>query len=129
MTKGNKLPYIGSGVITLIALAIMVAKPFGENLNDTAHLMLGGILIALAFWIFKPFNLPYFAGVLFVSCFALALGLRPTVVFSGFTQPALWTLIPALFFGFTLQKTGLGERIVLVLLKMFKPTYLSLVIA
>ena len=69
----------------------------------------------LANRIFKPFKLSYSAGGLFLAFFALALGLKPGIVFSGFTQSAIWTLIPALFFGFTLQKTGLGKRIALAI--------------
>ena len=129
MTHKIKPSYIGSGLLVLIAIIIMVIKPFSANLNDTAHLMFGGILISLSIWIFKPFNLSYSAGGLFLACFALALGLKPAVVFSGFTQSSIWTLIPALFFGFTLQKTGLGKRVALAIIKLFKPSYGSLVLA
>ncbi|MDR0463713.1 MAG: anion permease [Treponema sp.] len=129
MTKKIKPSYIGSGLLTLIAIFIMAARPFSANLNDTGQLMLGGILIALGIWIFKPFNLSFSAGGLFLAFFALALGLRPAAVFSGFTQSSIWTLVPALFFGFTLQKTGLGKRIAMAIIKLFKPSYLSLVLA
>ena len=115
--------------MVLIAFIIMTLKPFSGNLADSAQVMLGGILIALSIWIFRPFQLSYSAGGMFLAAFALALGLKPGVVFSGFTQSAIWTLVPALFFGFTLQKTGLGKRIALAVIKLFKPSYLSLVIA
>ena len=127
--KKKPIPYIGSGLLLLIAVVIMIAKPFSANLSDTAQLMLGGTLITLGIWIFKPFNLSYSAGGMFLTFFALVLGLKPAVVFSGFTQSAIWTLVPALFFGFTLQKTGLGRRIALAIIKLFKPSYVSLVIA
>jgi anion transporter len=129
MIKQIKPSYIGSGLLTLIAVIIMAARPFSANLNDTGQLMLGGILISLGIWIFKPFNLSFSAGGLFLAFFALALGLRPAVVFSGFTQSSIWTLVPALFFGFTLQKTGLGKRIAMAIIKLFKPSYISLVFA
>ena len=129
MAQKIKASALGSGLLALIAVIIIAAKPFSANLNDTAQLMLGGIVIALGIWIFKPFNLSYSAGGLFLAFFALALGLKPAVVFSGFTQSAIWTLIPALFFGFTLQKTGLGKRIALAIIKLFKPSYISLVFA
>ena len=129
MTQKNKISYLGSGLLTLIAIILMTVKPFSASLNDTAQLMLGGILITLSIWIFRPFNLNYSSGGIFLAFFALALGLKPAVVFSGFTQPALWTLIPALFFGYALQKTGLGKRIALTIIKMFSPSYVSLVFA
>ena len=99
------------------------------ELSTMAQLMMGGIVITLAIWIFKPFKLSYSAGGLFLASFALAVGLKPAAVFSGFTQSAIWTLIPALFFGFALQKTGLGKRIAMGILKLFKPSYTSLVLA
>ena len=124
-----KTPYIGSGLLLLIAVIIIIAKPFSADLTDTAQLMLGGVLITLGIWIFKPFDLSYSAGGMFLTFFALVIGLKPAVVFSGFTQSAIWTLIPALFFGYTLQKTGLGRRIALAIIKLFRPSYVSLVIA
>ncbi|MGI6119528.1 MAG: hypothetical protein ACOYIB_02985, partial [Desulfosporosinus sp.] len=47
----------------------------------------------------------------------------PATVFSGFTSPALWTLIPALFLGFVLAKTGLGKRIAYLGMKSTKLSY------
>ena len=129
MTGKFKLSYLGSGLLTLLAIIIMAAKPFSASLNDIGQMMLGGILISLSIWIFKPFKLSFSAGGLFLAFFALALKLSPAVVFSGFTQSSIWTLIPALFFGFTLQKTGLGKRIALAIIKLFRPSYTSLVFA
>ena len=127
--KKLRLSYVGSGLFAIIAIAIMALQPFSANLADSAHMMLGGVFITLGIWIFKPFDLPYAVGGMFMAAFALTLGLTPTVVFSGFTQPAIWTLVPALFFGFTLQKTGLGRRIALGIIKLSKPSYISLVFA
>ena len=129
MVKKMNVSYLGVGLLTIIAVFIMAAKPFSAGLSGTAQLMLGGILIALSIWIFKPFNLSYSAGGLFLAFFALACGLQPATVFSGFTQSAVWTLIPALFFGFTLQKTGLGRRIALAIIRLFKPSYITLTLA
>ena len=127
--KKENIAYFGSGLFVLLALFIMFNKPFQVNLNDTAHLMLGGIMISLGIWIFKPFDLPYSVGGFFLGFFGLSLGLKPAVVFSGLTQTAIWILIPALFFGFVLQKTGLGRRIAIGIIKLFKPSYVSLVFA
>jgi anion transporter len=57
----------------------------------------------------------------------LLIGLDSGVVFSGFTQTALWTLVPAFFFGYTLQKTGLGKRIAMGVIRCCKPTYTALI--
>jgi len=114
--------------MALIAIVIMIMRPFND-LDDTAHIMLAGIIIALCIWIFKPFKLTYAIGGLVLALFGLLIELPPTVIFSGFTQPALWTLIPAFFFGYTLQKTGLGRRIAMAVIKICRPTYISLIFA
>jgi len=129
MTKNITISHIGSSVMVLIALVIALAKPFSEGMDSTSHIMLGGIIVTLCIWIFKPFNLPYAIGGMFLAFSALSLGILPSVAFAGFSQSAVWTLIPALFFGYALQNTGLGKRIALVIIKMFKPSYASLVFA
>ena len=130
MKHGSEIGrYLGSGSLVAFAVTIMFSQPFSANLGSTAHFVLGGVLITLSIWIFKPFDLTYSAGGLFLAFFSLANGLKPAIVFSGFTQSAIWTLIPALFFGYTLQKTGLGKRIALAVIRLFKPTYTSLVLA
>lgn len=122
-----KFSHFGSIVMVIAAVAVMIVRPFEPD--DTAHFMLGGILITLCIWIFKPLGLSYAVGGLFLALYALMLGISTDIVFSGFTQAALWTLIPAFFFGYALQKTGLGKRIALTIIKLFKPTYPSLVFA
>jgi di/tricarboxylate transporter len=52
-----------------------------------------------------------------------------STVFSGFTHTAIWTLVAALYFGFVLKKTGLGHRIAFMILKLFRPTYVSMILA
>jgi len=115
--------------MVLIAVLIAVSRPFSENLSAYGHTMLCGLIITLSIWIFKPFNLSYSTGGLFLAFFSLAIGLKPDTVFSGFTQQAIWIMIPALLFGHALLKTGLGKRIALAIIKLFKPSYISLVFA
>ena len=128
MIKSIRIPYAGTGLMLLIAGVIMARRPI-VDLDDTAHIMLGGILIALCIWIFKPLKLTYAIGGLVLALFGLLVGLAPAVVFSGFTQTALWTLVPAFFFGYTLQKTGLGRRVAMAVIKICRPAYVSLIFA
>lgn len=123
------IKYTGSALFVLTGLMVIILQPIPEGLDSTGQLMLGAVLITLAIWIFKPFDLPFSMGAIFLALFSLAAGLKPVDVFSGFTQTAIWTLIPALFFGFVLQKTGLGRRIAFGVIKLFKPSYLGLVLA
>ncbi|MCL2698630.1 MAG: SLC13 family permease [Oscillospiraceae bacterium] len=128
MLKSIRTSHIGSVIMTLTAIFIMTARPF-EDLDSSAHTMLAGIILALCIWIFKPFKLTYAIGGLVLALFGLFVELPSTVIFSGFTQTALWTLIPAFFFGYTLQKTGLGRRIAMTVIRICRPTYTSLIFA
>jgi len=126
--KKEQLKYIGCGAFVLAAVAIILARPFA-GLQTPGHNMLGIMLVSLGIWIFKPFNLSYAMGGLFLALAALVQGLPAEVVFTGFTQSALWTLLPALFFGYALQKTGLGHRIALGIMKLCHASYASIVVA
>lgn len=124
-----KLKYLGCIAFLLPALLIMLAKPFSPELSAAGHTVLGGVLITIGIWILKPFDLPYSAGGLFLAAFTLICGLKPATVFSGFTQSAIWTLVPALFFGVVLRDTGLGKRIAMAILRLSRPSYPSLILA
>ena len=99
-------------------------------LNSQGIGVLAGLLVTIIIWIFKPFKLPFSMGGVFLAMSLLVIGLKPAVVFSGFSQPALWTLVPALFFGYTLQKTGLGKHVALLIIGLIKkPSYLKVMLA
>ncbi|MCL2198046.1 MAG: SLC13 family permease [Defluviitaleaceae bacterium] len=119
---------IGSIVMALLAAYVMLFRPIGE-LDGGAHIMLGAVILALCIWIFKPFKLTYAIGGLVLALAGLVVGLQPTVIFSGFTQTALWTLVPAFFFGYTLQKTELGKRVAMGVIRLCRPSYLSIIFA
>ena len=129
MVKNIKVSHIGSVLMAAMALVVMLARPFSVDLDDRAHIMLGAVIFALCIWIFKPLNLTYAIGGLVLALFGMYVELAPSIVFSGFTQTALWTLVPAFFFGYTLQKTGLGRRIAMAVIKICRPTYLSIIFA
>jgi hypothetical protein len=102
-----KLGLIVSVVITAF---IIFAKPI-SGLSAQGNGMIGVTLLGLSFWIFRPSTLPYFVGGAIMLAGALLLKIPVDVVTKGYTSPAVWVLIPALFYGFALMKTGLGKRI------------------
>ncbi len=116
-------------VMLIIALYVGLAKPWVPDLTAQAHLVLLALIITIGMWIFKPMNMPNGISGCFFLLFTLALKVPSTSVFSGFTSGALWTLIPALFFGFVLIKTGLGKRIGYLVIQLFKPSYPMLILA
>jgi len=125
----SKVSYIGSAAVTVFAAIIIIVKPLRDSLSGHGQLVLAGILITLGLWIFKPFSLPFSAGAMFFAAYMLAVKVPAATVFSGFTQSAVWTLVAALFFGFALKKTGLGYRLALLILRLFRPSFISLTLA
>ncbi|MGO8943247.1 MAG: SLC13 family permease [Syntrophobacteraceae bacterium] len=124
-TAGFDPIILGLIVSVVITAFIIFAKPI-SGLSAQGHVMLGATLLGLSFWIFRPSTLPYFVGGAIILTGALLLKLPFDVVFKGYTSPAVWVLIPALFYGFALMKTGLGKRIAYAVLKTFQPSYMGL---
>jgi di/tricarboxylate transporter len=116
-------------VMLAIALFVAIAKPWVPELPPQGHLVLFALIVTIGLWIFKPCSIPQSVAGMFFLLFTLALKIPPATVFSGFVSSALWTLIPALFFGFVLLKTGLGKRIGFMVMKLFNPSYPMLVLA
>ncbi|WP_272936630.1 SLC13 family permease [Syntrophus gentianae] len=139
---------LGLILIAVLGILIAMAQPFAPGLSPLGHYVMGTVLFGLGMWIFRPGMLPFMSGVSFILGVTLALffafkaglvfpGKVPFkspqqiygVVMGGFTSSAVWTLIPALFFGFVLQKTGLGKRIAYLVLKTFPASWLGLAIS
>lgn len=118
------------GIFAFVVLAIIIAsaRPF-SGLSAQGHGMLGVSLVCLAYWIFKTDSMPFFAGGALLLAGGLLFKLPLDIVTKGYTSPAVWVLVPALFFGFALIKTGLGKRITYFVLKTFSPSYLTICIS
>ena len=125
----QKVSNAGSLLVFIGCIAMAVTMPLQAELGVQGQWALIGIVLTLGIWIFRPFGLPFSAGALFFAAFMLSIGMPASTVFSGFTHTAIWTLVAALYFGFVLKKTGLGHRIAFMILKLFKPTYVSMIIA
>lgn len=116
-------------VMLAIALYVAIVKPWVPELPPQGHLVLFALIVTIGLWIFKPMSIPQSVAGMFFLLFTLALKIPSATVFSGFVSSALWTLIPALFFGFVLLKTGLGKRIGFMVMKLFNPSYPMLILA
>jgi anion transporter len=115
-------------VVSVIAIIIGTTKPF-VGLSPQGHYLLALTLVSLSLWIFRTGSVPFLAGGTILLAGALVFKVPLGTVMSGFTNAAVWTLIPALFFGYALAKTGLGNRIAYYVLKSFKPSYLSICVS
>jgi len=113
------------GLRSVVTLAVWAAsglivwlQPLG-SLSPQGHGVLGAFLAGLALIVLTPSDLPRGAGGLFMLGLVLLTGVKTRDTFSGFAGNALWTLVPALYFGHLLIKTGLGRRLALAFLRLF----------
>ncbi|HEY9075769.1 MAG TPA: SLC13 family permease [Anaerolineaceae bacterium] len=116
-------------LVALAGLYLSLAQPFAPDLSPSGHTTAAGLFVALGFWIFKPFNLPLSIPAVLMLAIFLISGVPTATALSGYTSSAVWIMMPALFFGFALIRTGLGRRIALLILQQFKPSYLGLMLA
>lgn len=114
--------------LCVLAVILMAARPF-DDLSGLGHCVMGFTIMMVGGWIFRPWDMPCSVSGLFFLGAMLVAGMPPATVFLGFSQNALWTLIPALYFGFALQKTGLGQRIAVYLLKAFPSNWGAVICA
>lgn len=119
---------IGFLLLLLCAIFLGLTAPFAPALDAFGHRALMLVIVTIGLWVFKPWNVPFSAAGGLMMASLLAIGVPPRVVFSGFVGGAVWTLIPALFFGFALAKTGLGKRIAYFGMKSIRVSYPSLLI-
>lgn len=119
-----------AGITLAVVLAAIIAwmRPF-SGLSVQGNGIIALTLVCLALWIFRTGSLPYLAGGAILLAGGLLYKLPLSVVTSGYTSSAVWVLVPALFFGFALIKTGLGKRIAYFVLKTFEPGYLTICIS
>jgi anion transporter len=126
MIKDKKV--MGVIIVALTALIIGLFQPF-RGLAPLGHYVVAIVIMTLGLWIFRPAGLPLVAGSAFLIGGCLAAGLRFNTVTSGFASPAVWILIPALYFGFVLAKTGLGKRLAYLILKSFQPGWITMALS
>ncbi|HCY00460.1 MAG TPA: tricarboxylate transporter [Bacteroidales bacterium] len=117
------------GIFVLAAIWVGLFLPWIPSLSVLGHRVIMGLIITVGLWVFKPWGIPFSVSGCFLMMILLINGMPPGIVFSGFTSTALWVLIPALFFGFTLIRTGLGQRVSFLIVKAFKPSIGGLLLA
>src|SRR5271157_6150131 len=117
---------VGTIVFAVAGSLVCLLEPV-SGLERAGNLVAGTTIISLGLWVFRPGAIPYAAGCSVFLTGCLIAGLKYPVVMSGYSSSAIWVLIPALFFGYVLQKTLLAKRIVYWTLKIIRPTYPSII--
>ncbi|MFZ7101247.1 MAG: SLC13 family permease [Peptococcaceae bacterium] len=125
---GKTIQRIGFLLFVAISLVIAIPQLFQPELDAKGHLVLMTLIITIGLWIFKPLNLSFSVSSAIYMAVLLAIGVPASNVFSGFAGTAVWSLIPALFYGFVLAKTGLGKRIAYFGMKYVNISYPGLLL-
>jgi len=120
--------WIGALVCSAVGILLAIFNPI-ESLDPLGHQVLMGMLVGVGFWIFQPGKTPFAVTSCLVMAIFLMAGVDGKLVFSGFVKDATWILIPATAFGYVLTKTGLGKRLAFLVIKTFKPNYLTMTLA
>lgn len=112
------------GVIFFIGLSIFIGyvRPF-MGLGTIGHIILASLITAISFWLFRPADGSYMIGVIIIIIGGVFSGLSVYDLTIGFSSPSLWLLIPAMFLGYSLLKTGLGKRFVFLLFSNIGVSY------
>lgn len=124
-----KVRLFGIFFFALAGAFIGIAKPFVPELGQSGHSVLMALLIAVGLWIFGTRFIPLSIGSMVMLLILIVSGMKYSTVFNGYTNRAIWILIPALFFGFALNVTGLGKRLAYWVIGLFKPSYLTLTVS
>jgi len=125
--KGLPLRLVFSIAFVIVSVLIAVIAPF-DDLDSTGHIMLGTMISALAMWIFQPGSGTFSIGVAIIFIGGAFAGISMGTLASGFTSPSLWLIIPAMFIGFALMKTGFGKRLVLAVFRHMNLTYAKVLV-
>jgi len=116
-------------LFSAVGIGVGIGKPFAPELSPEGHAVLMSVLVAVSVWIFGTRWVPLSIGSMVMMMLLTASGVKLSIVFNGYTTRAVWILIPALFFGFALNVTGLGKRLAYWVIGLFRPSYLSLTVS
>ncbi|MEQ8698963.1 MAG: SLC13 family permease [Bauldia litoralis] len=123
--RGLSASQAAAALTTLVGL-VLLAAPGVAGLSDTIGRAVGATVIAAGLW--GTAVVPaYFTAIVFMFL-AVALAIAPArVVFSGFHSTAVWLVFGGIVLGVAVQKTGLGDRAVRAMLRVFPLSYRGIV--
>jgi sodium-dependent dicarboxylate transporter 2/3/5 len=118
---------------TWLAIAIVVGlvvafMPTPQGLTHNAQLVLAIVAFAIVLWAAEVMNNGV-ASILMMALLIAVAKVPPPRALSGFADPAFWTLLAVLYYGFAMRKTGLAERISYWILSLFPGSYAGILCA
>ena len=105
------------------AVGLLVAyMPTPHGLTHNAQLVLAIVAFAIVLWAAEVMNNGV-SSILMMALLITVAKVPPPRALSGFADPAFWTLLAVLYYGFAMRKTGLAERISYWILSLFPGSY------
>ncbi len=112
-----------------IAVGLIIAFiPTPHGLTHNAQLVLAILAFAIVLWAAEVMNNGV-ASILMMALLIAVAKVPPPRALSGFADPAFWTLLAVLYYGYAMQKTGLAERISYWILSLFPGSYSGILMA
>jgi DASS family divalent anion:Na+ symporter len=116
-------------LVIAIAVGLVVAFiPTPQGLTHNAQLVLAIVAFAIVLWAAEVMNNAV-ASILMMALLIAVAKVPPPRALSGFADPAWWTLLCVLYYGFAMRKTGLAERISYWILSLFPGSYAGILMA
>ena len=115
---------LSCGVFYFLPVPETLARCAAEAGSDglTAMRVLGGILLAIVWWIGGVF--PHWITTITMLLLWVVLGRVPfTMAFSSYASATVWLVIGAFCLAATVTKTGLFHRITLGMIRVFSPNF------
>jgi len=122
--SSSKTIWLGVAILLGLVIAFL---PAPQGLSRTAQLVLAITAFTVVLWATEVMN----NGVASVLMMALMIAVKvpPPRALSGFADPAFWTLLAVLYYGFAMRRTGLAERLSYYILTLFPGTYSGILTA
>jgi solute carrier family 13 (sodium-dependent dicarboxylate transporter), member 2/3/5 len=114
-----KWAWFGIAIAVGLAVGLM---PTPQGLTHNAQLVLAIVAFAIVLWAAEVMNNGV-ASILMMALLIAVAKVPPPRALSGFADPAFWTLLAVLYYGFAMRKTGLAERISYWILSLFPGSY------
>ncbi|MCU1337656.1 MAG: hypothetical protein JWO19_3237 [Bryobacterales bacterium] len=113
--------------VAIVVGLVIALSPTPQGLTRTGQLVLAITAGTVVLWATEVMN----NGVASVLMMALLIAVKvpPPRALSGFADPAFWTLLAVLFYGFAMRKTGLAERLSYYILTLFPGSYAGILSA
>jgi anion transporter len=112
-------------IIAIVVGVVVAAMPTPQGLTHNAQLVLAIVAGAIILWAAEVMNNGV-ASILMMALLIAVAKVPPPRALSGYADPAFWTLLAVLYYGFAMRKTGLAERVSYWILSLFPGSYVGI---